>query len=369
MLGPLSTEQTPPHTHINRMGLAPKGHNTGKWRIITDLSHPQGASVNDGVDPSLCSLSYTTVDDVARRISTMGRGTLMAKTDIAAAYRIIPVHPDDRPLQTIQWRGSTYVDSMLPFGLRSAPKIFTAIADALTWHLHQAGIPDVDHYLDDFIILGPPRAPLCREYLLKLQTECHLLGVPLAPHKTEGPTTCLTFLGIEIDSTAAQLRHPADKLRRLLLLLREWATKTSCLRKELESLIGHACKVVRPGRSFLRRMLNLLHSTGHPHRGIIPIRLNNSFQSDLAWWLAFVEAWNGTSLLHTPYHMPHVTMTSDASGSWGCGAWHQLSWFQVTWDYRSSHLTIAEKELLPIILACATWGRAWQGHRVTCRSM
>lgn len=96
-LGRMLSEQTPPHTHINRMGLAPKGQNT------TNLSHSQGASVNDGVDPSLCSLSYKTVDDVARRISTMGRGTLMA------AYRIIPAHLDNRPLQAIQ---CTYVDSI-----------------------------------------------------------------------------------------------------------------------------------------------------------------------------------------------------------------------------------------------------------------
>ncbi len=114
-------------------------------------------------------------------------------------------------------------------------------------------------------------------------------------------------------------------------------------------------------------MIDLLHSTCHPPRGRTPIRLNKGFQSDLAWWLAFVETWNGTSLLLTPSHLPHVVMTSDASGSWGCGAWHHRSWFQVTWDFRSSALTIAEKELLPIILACATWGKAWYGHRVTCR--
>ncbi len=370
MLGPFSLDQVPPHTHVNRMGLTPKGHNTGKWRLITDLSYPRGASVNDGIDPRLCSLSYTSVDDVARRVSAMGIGTLMAKTDIASAYRIIPVHPEDRVLQAIQWRGSTYIDPMLPFGLRSAPKIFSAVADAFAWHLHQIGIPDVDHYLDDFIVLGPPLSPLCQQYLHQLQTECSLLGIPLAAHKTEGPTTCLTFLGIEIDSVAARLRLPADKLERLTLLLHEWAFKRSCLQKELESLIGllnHACKVIRPGRSFLRRMLDLLHATCHPPRGVVPIRLNKGFQSDLAWWLTFTEAWNGTFLLATPFHMPHATMTSDASGSWGCGAWYLRSWFQITWDYRSSALTIAEKEFLPIILACATWGRSWHGHRVTCR--
>lgn len=59
-------------------------------------------------------------------------------------------------------------------------------------------------------------------------------------------------------------------------------------------------------------------------------------------------------------------MASDASGSWGCGAWHDHQWFQLQWDHRSAHLTITVKELLPIVLACAVWGRAWGSHRVVC---
>ena len=59
-------------------------------------------------------------------------------------------------------------------------------------------------------------------------------------------------------------------------------------------------------------------------------------------------------------------MTSDASGSWGCGAWYGHSWFQVRWDKRSHHLSIAEKELIPIIIACVVWGSSWQGHQVRC---
>ena len=58
---------------------------------------------------------------------------------------------------------------------------------------------------------------------------------------------------------AGQLRLPADKLARLSSALIDWGEKRSCTRKELESLIGHlnhACKVVRSGRSFLRRMID-----------------------------------------------------------------------------------------------------------------
>ena len=139
--------------------------------------------------------------------------------DIESAYRLIPVHPDDRSLLAVKWNGEIYVDLMLPFGLRSAPKIFNAVADALNWYLHQQGIPIIRHYLDDFIIIAPQHSGQCRESLQILDLECRKLGVPIADHKRDGPTTCLTFLGIEVDTLAGQLRLPADKLQRVRSLL------------------------------------------------------------------------------------------------------------------------------------------------------
>ena len=103
----------------------------------------------------------------------------------------------------------------------------------------------------------------------------------MAAHKREGPSTCLPILGIVIDTVAGELRLPADKLEHLQALLEQWRGKRGCLRKELESLIGllnHACKVVRSGRSFLRRMIELLHAVP-PHQPYI--RLNAEFRADL----------------------------------------------------------------------------------------
>ena len=174
---------------------------------------------------------------------------------------------------------------MLPFGLRSAPKIFNAVADALEWSLRQRGIRQIFHYLDDFIVIGPPDSSECALALLTLDRTCAELGIPIAEHKREGPVTCLTFLGIEVDTVAMQLRLPLDKLRRLQGLLSDWGDKKTCERRELESLIGllnHACKVVRCGRSFLRRMLDLLLGVPMPRTRPHPIRLNRAFRSDLS---------------------------------------------------------------------------------------
>lgn len=54
----------------------------------------------------------------------------------------------------MQWDGSLFVDSSLPFSLRSAPKIFMAIADAVEWIARKEGIKFVIHYLDDFPVVG-----------------------------------------------------------------------------------------------------------------------------------------------------------------------------------------------------------------------
>ena len=67
---------------------------------------------------------------IADAVKEVARGTQLSKADIKSAYRNVPVHPEDRWLTGMKWRDRLFVDAALPFGLRSAPKIFTAMADA-----------------------------------------------------------------------------------------------------------------------------------------------------------------------------------------------------------------------------------------------
>ena len=156
ILGPFDPQMFP-EVQVSRYGVIPKSE-PGSWRLILDLSYSKGRSVNDGISSEICSLSYMTVDDAARAIITMGQGALLAKVDIKSAYRIIPVHPDDHPLLGMMWKGALYVDSALPFGLRSAPKISTSLADTLEWRLKRMGLQQVFHYLDDFLIVARPQS-------------------------------------------------------------------------------------------------------------------------------------------------------------------------------------------------------------------
>ena len=154
---------------------------------------------------------------------------------------------------------------MLPFGLRSALKVFNALADTLEWCFHYRGVNNVDHYLDDFVTMGPPASSTCARNLSVIYEVSATLGVPLAKDKYEGPSPRLTFLSIEIDTQERLLRLLQEKLLRVQMILTQWKKKQWCWRRELKSLVGllhHAAKVVAPGRSFLYHMIALLK--GHP---------------------------------------------------------------------------------------------------------
>ena len=206
------------------------------------------------------------------------------------------MYPADRLLLGMQWK---VFDTRLPFELRSAPKIFSAVADALQWVFQQKGVTWVGHYLDDFITVGLPSSQERMENLHSMLLACQSLGVPVAKSKFAGLVTTLVFLGFEIDTIQRIVRLPAEKLQRMLALVREWVGRNSCKRRELESLLGHlqhAATVVHPGRTFVRRLIELLAVVRSKGRWL---RLNTSTRADLVWWLYFMEDWNGVAKLLT----------------------------------------------------------------------
>ena len=356
-----------PHFHSSPFGVIPKAHQPGKWRLILDLSSPAGHSVNDGIPKDPFSLHYVTVDTTIAALVSLGPGALMAKFDVKAAYRNVAIHPDDRPLLGMVWRGAFFVDLVLPFGLRSAPFIFDSVASAIEWILvNNYHVSPLFHYLDDFLTMGPSGSLQCQDHVDSAFRVFAQLGVPLHLDKCEGPASTLTFLGIELDSVQQTARLPDEKLQRLRSLLLSWARKTTCSRRDLESLIGslhHACRVVRPGRAFLRRMIDLLCCFRSAHH---PIRLNTEFRRDLQWWLDFLQVWNGSSFFISPAVAapPDVCVSSDAAGAHGFGAVWDTHWLFHSWSFLPGRPSIAFLELVPIVVAAHVWGSSWSRLRV-----
>ena len=189
---------------------------------------------------------------------------------------MVPIHPNyDHHLFGIQWQRDVFIDQQcLPFGLQSAPKLFTAFANMVTWAIHCQGLkgyPTSSIICTIILVIGKQNS--CRHAFLALSIALEffkLPGVPVSDHKMVGSSISMTFLGKVIDTDHFQLHEAANREDRIQLrdLLEVWQSRTLCTCKELESFTGHlahAAVVIRPGAIFLRSLFSLLSATTESH--------------------------------------------------------------------------------------------------------
>ena len=126
-------DKLPTRYYCSPLGLVPKRVDEVQtdWRRIFNLSCPAGHSVNDAINPAFGSLRYETFNTAVSAIAKSGRGTVLMKRDIKAAFRMIPICTEDQWLLIFEWDGSYYMELFLPFGLRTAPFIFNLFGEAL----------------------------------------------------------------------------------------------------------------------------------------------------------------------------------------------------------------------------------------------
>ena len=354
-----------PQTHCSPIGSAPKPD--GSVRLILDLSSPRGDSVNEGISQEEFKCTYSKFDDAVRIVLELGRGVYLGKIDIKHAFRICPVSPEQWPLLCFEWLGQFFTDTRLPFGSRSSPFIFNTFAIALAWIVvNVGGVAHLIHYLDDFF-LANVTAQGCQRDIDTFLSFCSALGVPIAPDKLMGPCTCLTYLGIEIDTANMTIRLPSDKLKKLTEMLKDWVGKKKCTKRDLLALIGFlsfASKVVKSGRMFLRRLIDLSTTVDSLHHRI---SLNADARADIAWWSSFIPEWNGVEVIHpTPITSIDLQLFTDASNI-GLGCVFGTHWISATWrpDWAPSlscHINL--RELFAVWVAVYTWGDEWANQEV-----
>jgi hypothetical protein len=357
--------------------VAKKGNAT-KFRIIHHLSYPHGRSINTFTADWPCPLAG--FDHAVRIVRRLGRGCYMAKVDVKAAYRCIPVRPADWPLLGMRWRGQYYFHRTLPFGLRSACHLWERYATAMEWIIRtQFDVQHITHYVDD-TFLASNTEQLCARDLARTKAGMAALGAPDAADKTEGPATALTYLGIRINSANMSISLDAAKLAGIQELLDLWCTYTTCSVRRLQSVIGTlqwAAYVVRHGRTFLQHLRDLLAANQDSSNPAdeSAITLTEEAREDLRWWQRYIAQWNGVSLLWEEQWIerdsilqPHTDACVEGYAA-VCGT----QWFQRRWtpeqevaarDDSMSRDSMPWKELFAIVAAAATWGQAWTRRKV-----
>jgi hypothetical protein len=224
--------------------------------------------------------------------------------------------------------------------------------------------PLIRHYLDDFLNIFKPETPMptLHAALEWSRTLANALGLSFQESKIEGPSTCLEFLGIELDSMAMEARLPAEKLSYLTDILVKWRSKSHCTLHELQELTGYLqfCSQIIPfSKAFLPALFDFSVSFHNP---FARRRITRPARRDLNWWLTYSSAWNGIHLIVPDRPTLHVY--TDASGSKGAGGTLGNRWFSCRIPHRYSIRDIKFKELYAIIHAILCWGPLFSGHRV-----
>lgn len=361
IIGPLNS--LPSNFHCAPIGVVPKKEKD-EYRVIHDLSYPEGQSINDFIPPEHTAVSYQSVYDAVKMLVEVGDGAYMSKTDIQKAFRIIPIHPDDQHLFCMVWEDQCYMDLAMQMGCSSACQIFQAFSDAIKWIAeYKLKIPNVN-YLDDFM-LGSKTRKLGDSNLKIFLQMCDDIGVPISEKKTFGPETKMTFLGIEIDTIKRQVRLPLEKVQRCVTEIEDLISRKKARLKKLQSIIGllnFACQVVLPGRAFLRRLINLTIGYKALHHWI---QIKPAVE-DLKVWLHFLKNHNGKIFFVDEQYISNheVDLYTDSSGSLGFGALFGKCWFSGTWSQWWLNQNITTLELYPIVLALEIWGHLLTNKRL-----
>lgn len=329
----------------------------GEFRLIHNLSAPKGKSINDGIPRESATVKYQTLDQAFEVITQLGRGALLAKADIEDAFRLIPIHPSDYGLLGFMFQGRYFIDKCLPFGCASSCRLFEAFSSAIHWIMKSRYNANIVHIIDDFLFIAPPNTQKCKKDLTRFMALARDIGFPIKHAKTVWPTTCIEFMGIVIDTAAMEARLPQDKIDKCRNQLQTFLIREKATLKELQSLIGllsFACKVVRPGRAFLRRLIDLTMGLKHPSHFR---RLTQETKADIATWLTFLDQYNGKSIILDKRWQAaeSVHLYSDAS-QLGFGCILKSAWCFGEWPPSWGHYHITMKELYPIVLALDLWG-------------
>ena len=106
-------------------------------RVIFDQSNGPGGGVNGGIPEHWycgeeCCVILPTVDDLADRILTLGRGCLLYSLDVSRAYRVFSIDPRDWPLTGVLFDGQRFVDRAVQFGSRTGALICQMCTLAVT---------------------------------------------------------------------------------------------------------------------------------------------------------------------------------------------------------------------------------------------
>lgn len=343
-----------------------------KVRVIHDLSYPVCDSVNASIDPNEFSLKYASIDDAVRMCKKYKDPPYFAKIDLKDAYKHVPVQPADWHMLGVKWpdqKGKSYYYfyKVLNFGLRSAPYLFDIFANCLQDFMIYEGIsPDTVRYVDDFLTIGATSAD-CAHSIHTMLATCSKAGFQVQMSKVTQPSHIVEFLGIVIDSQNKELRISVERMDEINTLLQDWAGKATCTKRQLLQLIGKlafASRVVRTGRAFLGRLIQLAKKARHLHHRV---RIGSTARADIKWWTKCLSTHNGITMFDEDWSATNYLDCYTDASDWGYGSVIANEWIAMSYTGDIAPLksySINWRELHAACKALVTWAPIYRSRHI-----
>lgn len=335
----------------SRLFLVPK--KTGEWRPVIDLS-----ALNRFIE---CPTFKMETPEFVR--TSLQTGMWASSIDLKDAYLHVPIHPRHRKYLRFQARGVVYQFRALPFGLCTAPRLFTKLGTEVkkmgaqgSFHAHQ--------YIDDWLVkaLTRDRAEQSTKNLVRLLER---LGWLINVDKSElSPSQVFEFLGYRFN-LATGMVFPTEKrfqkILNLILSLLEDPNASPRVLMRVLGLLESTARLVPLGRLHMRpiqRALAELRSGHAPLDTVFPLAVPTLVH--LKWWTNRSHVMAGV-----PLHPPSSTLVifTDASlEGWGAHCASQFA--QGSWSPQEQSLHINVLEMKAVLNALQAFSSTLKGNLV-----
>lgn len=367
---------------VGKNGISPLNSvprkNDEKRRFILDLSFPKQHGINDGINKDFyegeeVTLRYPTVDDLVnliydRKQKHPNEKILLWKRDLKSCYRQFQLCPGSVHLVGYKFEEEYWYDLVLAMGSTSSAQICQKITNLVRYIFENRYDDEVRNFLDDFFSaqIESEAANSYQNLMKLLQT----LGIEENLKKACPPAESMVVLGILFCTVSMTLSLSQEKTQEIIAELNAWKNRDSCSLKQMQSLVGKlsfAAGVVRSGRVFMSRLINMLRIK--KNESINRLKLNDEARSDIQWWKEQIKLREGVPMsarmINKTWEPPGSVWSSDSSKT-GLGGWsegtahffhHKLSEDMQKWD-------INALEGLSLLLCLRKWIDQGRGKRV-----
>ena len=272
------------------------------------------------------------------------QGDWMTRLDLKDAYFAVPVHPTHQRYLRFRYKEQTFQFNALPFGLSTAPRVFTKILRPVAGLVRELGVRCV-FYLDDVLIMNQEENMALQQTWAVVDL-LEALGFLVNFNKSVlTPSQEITFLGFNIDSRQRQVRLPGTKITSIQREAQSLLSQQEVSARTLASFIGKlssAILAVYPAPLHYRSLQRLKHQALHRAGYDSPMWMSVEAQEDLRWWIDHLGAWNGRAIQDPT---PEWVIETDASKK-GWGAYCNGDFTGGCWSQEESRLHINVLELL-----------------------